>query len=129
MEAAAPRGKGSSRPGIKQPAAGPAARARRGLTGLQVAVEDRHGNLQAWAGSSPPDHPYPKDTPACRERLLARAKQEGRPIRDGARLLAIAHPQGDTLGVIVYQSPRRTALVPGVQRTTRSPDAYTEVDA
>ena len=84
------------------------ARAVHELTGLQVAVEDRHGNLQAWAGSSPPD-PYPKDTPACRERLLARAKQEGRPIRDGARLLAIAHPQGDTLGVIVLVDPARRA--------------------
>jgi len=84
------------------------ARAVHELTGLQVAVEDRHGNLQAWAGSPPPD-PYPKDTPACRERLLARAKQEGRPIRDGARLLAIAHPQGDTLGVIVLVDPARRA--------------------
>jgi sugar diacid utilization regulator len=84
------------------------ARAVHELTGLQVAVEDRHGNLQAWAGSPPPD-PYPKDSPACRERLLARAKQEGRPIRDGARLLAIAHPQGDTLGVIVLVDPDRRA--------------------
>ena len=33
------------------------------------------------------------------------------------------------LGVIVYQSPRRKTLVPGSQRTTRSQDAYTEVDA
>ena len=84
------------------------ARAVHELTGLQVVVEDRHGNLQAWAGSPPPD-PYPKDSPACRERLLARAKQEGRPIRDGARLLAIAHPQGDTLGVIVLVDPERRA--------------------
>jgi uncharacterized protein involved in exopolysaccharide biosynthesis len=33
------------------------------------------------------------------------------------------------LGVIVYQSPRRKALIPGVQRTGRSHDTYTEVDA
>ena len=33
------------------------------------------------------------------------------------------------LGVIVYQSPRRKALIPGVQRTSRSHDTYTEVDA
>jgi capsular polysaccharide biosynthesis protein len=33
------------------------------------------------------------------------------------------------LGVIVYQSPRRKALVPGGQRGTRSQDTYTEVDA
>ena len=33
------------------------------------------------------------------------------------------------LGVIVYQSPRRKALIPGAQRSTRSQDTYTEVDA
>jgi capsular polysaccharide biosynthesis protein len=33
------------------------------------------------------------------------------------------------LGVIVYQSPRRKSLVPGGQRSTRSQDTYTEVDA
>lgn len=33
------------------------------------------------------------------------------------------------LGVIVYQSPRRKPLVRGVQRTSRSHDTYTEVDA
>ena len=33
------------------------------------------------------------------------------------------------LGVIVYQAPRRKALIPGAQRGTRSQDTYTEVDA
>ncbi len=33
------------------------------------------------------------------------------------------------LGVIVYQPLRRRARVPGVQRTSRSQDTYTEVDA
>jgi capsular polysaccharide biosynthesis protein len=33
------------------------------------------------------------------------------------------------LGVIVYQSPRRKSLVPGAQRSNRSQDTYTEVDA
>lgn len=80
------------------------ARAVHELTGLQVAIEDRHGNLQAWAGPGRPD-PYPKDPPSRRERLLGRAKHEAHPIRDGARMLAIAHPQGDTLGVIVLVDP------------------------
>jgi hypothetical protein len=33
------------------------------------------------------------------------------------------------LGVIVYQPLRRRTLVPGVQRTSRAQDTYTEVDA
>jgi capsular polysaccharide biosynthesis protein len=33
------------------------------------------------------------------------------------------------LGVIVYQPLRRKALVPGIQRTARDQDSYTEVDA
>jgi uncharacterized protein involved in exopolysaccharide biosynthesis len=33
------------------------------------------------------------------------------------------------LGVIVYQPPRKRSLVPGAQRTARSQDKYTEVDA
>lgn len=84
------------------------ARAVHELTGLQVAIEDRYGNLQAWAGPRRPD-PYPKDTAACRERLLARAKREARSLREGARVLALAHPQGDTLGVIVLVDPDRRA--------------------
>ncbi len=84
------------------------ARAVHELTGLQVAIEDRYGNLQAWAGPGRPD-PYPKDSAACRERLVCRAKRHARPIRDGARVLALAHPQGDTLGVIVLVDPQHRA--------------------
>lgn len=84
------------------------ARAVHELTGLQVAIEDRYGNLQAWAGPNRPD-PYPKDSPARRERLICRAKRAVRPIRDGARILALAHPQGDTLGAIVLVDPTASA--------------------
>ena len=78
------------------------------LTGLQVAIEDRYGNLQAWAGPQRPE-PYPKDSAACRDRLIARAKREARPLREGARVLAVAQPRGDTLGVIVLVDPDRQA--------------------
>ncbi|HEY2192081.1 MAG TPA: helix-turn-helix domain-containing protein [Actinomycetospora sp.] len=78
------------------------------LTGLQVAIEDRYGNLQAWAGPHRPE-PYPKDSAACRDRLIARAKREARPLREGARVLAVAQPRGDTLGVIVLVDPDRRA--------------------
>ncbi|HTF50650.1 MAG TPA: helix-turn-helix domain-containing protein [Pseudonocardia sp.] len=84
------------------------ARAVHELTGLQVSIEDRYGNLQAWAGPNRPD-PYPKDSPARREQLICRAKRAARPIRDGARILALAHPQGDTLGAIVLVDPTASA--------------------
>jgi sugar diacid utilization regulator len=84
------------------------ARAVHELTGLQVAIEDRYGNLQAWAGPNRPD-PYPKDSAACRERLVCRAKREAHPVREGARIVAVAHPQGDTLGVIALVDPRHRA--------------------
>ena len=84
------------------------ARAVHDLTGLPVAIEDRYGNLRAWAGPHRPD-PYPKDPPARREQLLARALREIHPIRDGGRVLALAHPQGDVLGVILLVDPGATA--------------------
>ena len=42
------------------------------LTGYPVAIEDRFGNLRAWAGPGRPET-YPKDTPDRRDRLLRRA--------------------------------------------------------
>jgi DNA-binding PucR family transcriptional regulator len=78
------------------------------LTGLPVAIEDRYGNLRAWAGPNCPQ-PYPKDPPARRDQLLRRALREVRPIRDGGRVLALAHPQGDVLGVILLVDPAGTA--------------------
>ncbi|WP_300007105.1 helix-turn-helix domain-containing protein [Pseudonocardia sp.] len=89
------------------------ARAVHELTGLQVAIEDRYGNLQAWAGPNRPD-PYPKDATVRRDQLLSRAKREARPIRDGGRVLALAHPQGDALGAIVLIDPQRTAGEPAL---------------
>jgi sugar diacid utilization regulator len=84
------------------------ARAVHELTGYSVAVEDRYGNLRAWAGPNQPD-PYPKDSPARREGLLRRALASVRPIRDGGRLLAVAQPRGDLLGVLVLVDPAGTA--------------------
>jgi sugar diacid utilization regulator len=84
------------------------ARAVHELTGLPVAIEDRYGNLRAWAGPHRPD-PYPKDPPARREQLIRRAQRSARPIRDGGRVVALAHPQGDVLGVILLVDPGDTA--------------------
>ncbi len=84
------------------------ARAVHKLTGLPVAVEDRYGNLRAWAGPNRPE-PYPKDPQARREQMLRRALREGRPIREAGRLLAIARPREDVLGVLVLVDPGGTA--------------------
>ncbi|MGQ0577238.1 MAG: PucR family transcriptional regulator [Pseudonocardia sp.] len=84
------------------------ARAVHELTALPVAVEDRYGNLRAWAGPHRPD-PYPKDSAARRDQLLRRALRSVRPIRDGGRVVALARPQGDVLGVIVLVDPAGAA--------------------
>lgn len=84
------------------------ARALHELTGHPVAIEDRYGNLRAWAGPHRPD-PYPKDPSARREQLLRRALRADRPIRDGGRLLAVTQPQGDLIGVLVLIDTASTA--------------------
>ncbi|HET9116503.1 MAG TPA: helix-turn-helix domain-containing protein [Pseudonocardiaceae bacterium] len=78
------------------------------LTGLPVAIEDRHGNLTAWAGPDLPD-PYPKQTPARHEQTLQRALEAGGPIRDRGRLIVVAEQNGQALGTIALIDPDRTA--------------------
>jgi anti-sigma regulatory factor (Ser/Thr protein kinase) len=84
------------------------ARAVHELTGYPVAVEDRHGNLRAWAGPDRPD-PYPRDPRNRRDQMLRRALREGRPVREGGRLMAIASPGADVLGVLALVDPAGTA--------------------
>jgi sugar diacid utilization regulator len=78
------------------------------LTGHPVAIEDRHGNLMAWAGPGRPD-PYPKDPPAARERLLRRAEREGGILGRRDRLVAVARPDEHTVGVIALIRPSAAA--------------------
>jgi sugar diacid utilization regulator len=89
------------------------------LTGFSVAVEDRAGNPRAWSGPALPE-PYPPDPAADREELLAQAAREAGPVRAGGRLIAIARPRSDVLGVLVMYDPdgkagehEETALVHG----------------
>jgi sugar diacid utilization regulator len=84
------------------------ARALHELTGYPVAVEDRYGNVRAWVGPNRPD-PYPKDPPARREQMLRRALRAGRPIREGGRLVAVASPRPDVLGVLALVDPAGAA--------------------
>jgi sugar diacid utilization regulator len=78
------------------------------LTGFAVAVEDRHGNLRAWAGPNPPD-PYVKESPDHREEVVTRAIQAGTPIRHDGRLLAVARPRDDIIGILALIDPDELA--------------------
>jgi sugar diacid utilization regulator len=81
------------------------------LTGLPVAVEDRYGNLSAWAGPGRPE-PYPKPPAYDRERLLRRLMVEGTSVRDGDRVVALASPRPGVLGVLALMDPGRRAAGP-----------------
>ena len=78
------------------------------LTGFPVAIEDRHGNLRAWAGPDRPT-PYAKDPPATRDWMLQRAFEAGKPVRHDGRLVWIARPGDDVLGVIALIDPTESA--------------------
>jgi sugar diacid utilization regulator len=87
---------GQGQPGI--------ARAVHELTGRPVAVEDRHGNLVTWAGPGPPD-PYPKAPPRQREDLLRRLLEAGRPVALNGRVVAVAAPGAEVMGLIALVDP------------------------
>ncbi|MFF4231833.1 PucR family transcriptional regulator [Streptomyces sp. NPDC001820] len=70
------------------------------LTGYPVAIEDRFGNLRAWAGPDCPD-PYPKPDAAQHEELLQEAARRLLPVRVGERLIALAQHRGEVLGAMV----------------------------
>jgi len=78
------------------------------LTGFDVAVEDRYGNLRAWAPGDPPD-PYPKPNAAVRERFLRALSSDRRPQRHGDRLVALASPRSDVVGVVALVDPEQQA--------------------
>ncbi|MET7995910.1 helix-turn-helix domain-containing protein [Amycolatopsis sp. NPDC005232] len=90
---------GAGEPGI--------AHALHQLTSLPVAIEDRFGNLKAWAGPSKPD-PYPKPISHRREELLRRAAAVPHPVREKDRLISLVKPRYEVLGVVALVDPRRT---------------------
>jgi sugar diacid utilization regulator len=91
---------GEGQPGI--------AKALHELTGMPVAIEDRYGNLSAWAGPGQPS-PYPKESFAKREHLLRRLMRDSKPVRDGERLILLASPRSDVIGVLALVDPGRRA--------------------
>lgn len=89
------------------------ARTLHGLTGLPVAVEDRFGNLRAWAGPNQPD-PYPKIDPRRRREVLQQAAGHSGAVRDRARLFVLVQPRSDVVGVLALIDPERVAGQPEV---------------
>jgi sugar diacid utilization regulator len=79
------------------------------LTRCPTAIEDRFGNLLAWAGPGRPD-PYPKDSPQDRDSLLRRAARAAGPISDGQRLFSVALLGGTAMGALVLHSLNGTAV-------------------
>ena len=74
------------------------------LTGLPAGIEDRGGELLAWAG---PDGARPRrsGSAARRDQVLQRALRDGHPIRIDDRLLTVARPRADVVGVLVLMDP------------------------
>jgi sugar diacid utilization regulator len=69
------------------------------LTGMAVALEDRFGNLVAWAGPGRPcahRRPHPR---AWAELLMA-IRRAGRATRHRNRILAVAQPRDEVIGVL-----------------------------
>ena len=77
------------------------------LTGLAVAVEDRYGNLSAWACPGQP--PGPEAAGYDREQLLRRLMAAGRSVRDGDRVVALASPRPGVLGLLSLIDPGHRA--------------------
>ncbi|WP_020664674.1 PucR family transcriptional regulator [Amycolatopsis benzoatilytica] len=77
------------------------------LTSLPVAIEDRFGNLRAWAGPGRPD-PYPKHQAHRREELLRRAAAVPHPVREKERVISLVKPRYEVLGVLALVDPHRT---------------------
>ncbi|WP_055489242.1 CdaR family transcriptional regulator [Streptomyces sp. TP-A0356] len=78
------------------------------LTGLSALAEDRFGNLRSWAGPGRPDT-YPAPDAARHAEMLQEMARELGPVRVGGRLLALARPHGEVLGVLALVDPEGRA--------------------
>jgi sugar diacid utilization regulator len=79
------------------------------LTGLAVVLEDQFGNVLAWAGRNEPPHAKSRLSARARTELLSRIQRSGRPMRDRDRIIALAQPRDEVLGVLVLIDPDHRA--------------------
>ncbi|HET9772956.1 MAG TPA: CdaR family transcriptional regulator, partial [Acidimicrobiia bacterium] len=74
------------------------------VTGFPVAVEDRYGNLQGWAPGAPP-----ADGPDVgreeREQTVRALLRKRTPTRVGPRIMVLATPRYDIVGVLSLVDP------------------------
>jgi sugar diacid utilization regulator len=78
------------------------------MTGFPVAIEDRYGNLQAWAPGEPPDD-GPGPEPDEREQVVKALLRKRKPTRVGSRLVVLAAPRYDVIGLLSLLDPEGTA--------------------
>jgi sugar diacid utilization regulator len=78
------------------------------LTDRPAAIEDRFGNLLAWAGPNQPE-PHPRAVPEQRDRLLAQAMTVAGPIWAEERLYSVVVLGGAPAGVLTLRDPDSTA--------------------
>jgi sugar diacid utilization regulator len=74
------------------------------LTGRSVCVEDRFGNLRAWAGPGRPFR-YPKPKPRQRDQFLQLLSTQAGPVRSGDRVSVLIKPHAEILGVLTLFGP------------------------
>lgn len=73
------------------------------VTGFPVAVEDRYGNLSAWApGEPPPIEPPDREE---REQTVKNLLRKRKPTRVGDRIVVLAAPRYDVLGLLALVDP------------------------
>lgn len=77
------------------------------LTGLSVAIEDRFGNLNCWAGPDVP-HPYPKQPADERDGVLRELAARNGRARIGQRILTLVRPTAEIVGVLAVNDPDDT---------------------
>lgn len=77
------------------------------LTGLTATAETRGGDLLAWAGEQEPRRW--SGSAERRDQTLQRALRAGRPLRADGRLLVVARPRPDVVGVLSLLDPDKTA--------------------
>ena len=80
------------------------------MTGFPVTIEDRYGNLQAWAPGDPP-LTKPPDGPGRdeREQIVKALLTRRKPTRVGPCLVALAAPRYDVVGLLSLVDPDGTA--------------------
>ncbi|BBY48095.1 hypothetical protein MARA_15630 [Mycolicibacterium arabiense] len=70
-----------------------------GLTGRAVCLEDRFGNILAWAGPGRPLR-HVKVKQSQRDRFLHLLSTQGGPVRSGSRVSVLIQPHTEILGVL-----------------------------